>query len=93
MAILVADISGALVLRDQGPDRPAGYGKADHSLQKSDACTQDVLESVPARSTPEITTSHRVRWCPPWGRMVESLHAWSSGPPSRANAELVGQRR
>ena len=26
---LVADASGAPVLRDQGPDRPAGHGKAD----------------------------------------------------------------
>jgi hypothetical protein len=28
----VADASGAPVLRDQGPDRPAGHGKADPSL-------------------------------------------------------------
>jgi hypothetical protein len=28
---LVADASGAPVLRDQGSDRPAGHGKADHS--------------------------------------------------------------
>jgi hypothetical protein len=30
----VADASGAPVLRDQGPDRPAGHGKADHSLDQ-----------------------------------------------------------
>jgi hypothetical protein len=29
---LVADASGAPVLRDQGPDRPAGHGKVDPSL-------------------------------------------------------------
>jgi hypothetical protein len=29
---LVADASGAPVLRDQGPDRPAGHGKVDASL-------------------------------------------------------------
>jgi integrase len=28
------DRAGAPVLRDQGPDRPAGYGKADHSLDR-----------------------------------------------------------
>jgi hypothetical protein len=28
---LVADACGAPVLRDQGPDRPAGHGKADAS--------------------------------------------------------------
>jgi hypothetical protein len=28
----VADACGAPVLRDQGPDRPAGHGKADMSL-------------------------------------------------------------
>src|SRR5829696_7056010 len=28
----VADAFGAPVLRDQGPDRPAGHGKADQSL-------------------------------------------------------------
>jgi hypothetical protein len=29
---LVADACGAPVLRDQGPDRPAGHGKAERSL-------------------------------------------------------------
>jgi hypothetical protein len=29
---LVADASGAPVLPDQGPDRPAGHGKADENL-------------------------------------------------------------
>jgi hypothetical protein len=29
---LVADASGAPVLRDQGPDRSAGHGKADTGL-------------------------------------------------------------
>jgi hypothetical protein len=28
----VADASGAPVLRDQGPDRPAGHSKADQSV-------------------------------------------------------------
>jgi hypothetical protein len=30
---LVADAFGAPVRRDQGPDRPAGHGKADTSLE------------------------------------------------------------
>jgi hypothetical protein len=32
----VADASGAPVLRDQRPDRPAEHGKADHSVGRSD---------------------------------------------------------
>jgi hypothetical protein len=36
--VLVADASGAPVLRDQGPDRPAGHGKADASLDRPPAC-------------------------------------------------------
>ena len=34
---------GAPVLRDQGPDRPAGYGKADASLGQATPCLQSQI--------------------------------------------------
>jgi hypothetical protein len=39
----VADACGAPVLRDQGPDRPAGHGKADASLDQSTTCLQSQI--------------------------------------------------
>jgi hypothetical protein len=35
---------GAPVLRDQGPDRPAGHGKADAGLDPMITCSQSQFE-------------------------------------------------
>jgi hypothetical protein len=40
---LVADAFGAPVLRDQGPDRPAGHGKADARLDQPTSCLQSQI--------------------------------------------------
>ena len=39
----VADASGAPVLRDQGPERPAGHGKADANLDQLTSCSQNQI--------------------------------------------------
>jgi hypothetical protein len=44
---LVADACGALVLRDQGPDRLAGYGNAKHGVDRpSRWCHVPVTDEV-----------------------------------------------
>jgi hypothetical protein len=45
----VADSSDAPVLRDQGPDRPAGHGKADHSRDHLHAIYSPAASSRPIR--------------------------------------------
>jgi hypothetical protein len=37
------DACGAPVLRDQGPERPAGHGKADANLDQLTSCSQNQI--------------------------------------------------
>ena len=67
----VADAFGAPVLRDQGPDRPAGHGKADASLHQPTTCSQsqigqecDLRQERTVQAEEALALSVVVRWGP-----------------------------
>jgi hypothetical protein len=62
----VADACGAPVLRDQGPDRPAGHGKADHSFGRATPCFQSQSEEDRyrgGRGTAQVTATMMLSMC------------------------------
>jgi hypothetical protein len=85
---MVAGACGALVLRDQGPDRPAGYGKADPSLDPLYAMQFRAASLPQVRGgRPAQPPSRSDRDCPP--DTARACCLWHAGGTAGENASLA----